>query len=407
MAVTPAPPDQLSHSASGGPASESDRGATRGLVAFLFATAVAETLAYTAIAPLLPALEDELGLSRQRVGLLAAMYAVGLVVAALPVGLLAFRFGPRPAMIASLVGLAFAAVGFGLADAYGTMLAARFVGGAAGALCFAAGLAWIVERTAQPRQAEMIGLLSAGAAAGAMAGPVVGAAAAVVGRGIAFLVVGFLVGALALVGTRFADPPAHVGAQFLQVVKAHRSARIWRGQWLVALPGVLLGTNLLLVPLRLDELGWGAVGIAGTFLVASFLGVLVRRPVGRWADRQGLISSLRILVAVSIPVTIAMSWIGRAWLLSVCAVVATTIYGAMWGPAMAYVSQSYARARIPQLFGFSVMAFTSGLGLILGTAGAGVVTEHAGVAVAGVLAAAIAGAAFVSLVRTTGSLARS
>jgi len=52
----------------------------------------------------------------------------------------------------------------------------------------------------------------------------------------------------------------------------------------VVVTALLLGIIFVLAPLQLDRVGWGPVGIAGTFLAAAFFGVIARPLIGRWAD---------------------------------------------------------------------------------------------------------------------------
>jgi len=127
----------------------------RRLVLLVCAMAVVETVFYSALAPLLPTLREQIGLSKAHVGLLVAMYAVGLCVAALPVGLLASGAGVKRAALAGLLGLAVASVAFGLAHSFWELLVTRFLQGAAGALCWAAGITWLVE-VAPRAQVELL-----------------------------------------------------------------------------------------------------------------------------------------------------------------------------------------------------------------------------------------------------------
>ena len=71
---------------------------------------------YTAITPLLPTYVDDLGLSKTQAGILAGSYAAGTLVASLPAGYLAARFGSRRALIAGLMLLGAASLAFGFAN---------------------------------------------------------------------------------------------------------------------------------------------------------------------------------------------------------------------------------------------------------------------------------------------------
>ena len=350
----------------------------RRLALLVSAMAVVETLLYSALAPLLPAFKEQLGLSKAQSGLLVAMYAIGLGVAAVPGGVLASRVGVKTAALAGLVTLAATSVAFGLIDSYGGLLATRFLQGAAGALCWASGIAWLVDVTPRQRRGEIIGVFSGASAAGAMLGPVVGGVGALVGRGEAFGGVAMCALLLAIAAARL-PRPARVAQQSLAVLRtAHRSGRLLSGQWLVALPGLLLGTIGVLAPLRLHRLGWGPVGIAGTYLVAAAIGVLARPVIGRWADRRGRRSAIRILLLACIVVTLAIPSVGNPWLLAVFVVAALISYGVLWGPAMAFLSHAYEESGVAQVLGFALMNLAAGIGIVIGSSAGGEIAHLAG-----------------------------
>ena len=87
----------------------------RRLLLLVCAIVLADTMLYAALAPLLPHYADEFGLSKGEAGLLVGAYAAGALVAALPGGLAAARFGPRRAVLGGLVLMAVASVAFGFA----------------------------------------------------------------------------------------------------------------------------------------------------------------------------------------------------------------------------------------------------------------------------------------------------
>jgi MFS family permease len=351
----------------------------RRLALLVSAMAVVETLLYSALAPLLPAFKEELGLSKAQSGLLVAMYAIGLGVAAIPGGVLASRVGVKPSALGGLLMLAATSVAFGFIHTYGGLLATRFLQGAAGALCWASGIAWLVEVAPRHRRGEMIGMFSGASAAGAMLGPVVGAVGALVGRAEAFCGVAVCALLLAIAAARL-PRPARVAKQSLAVLRtAHQGSRqLLTGQWLVVLPGLLLGTIGVLAPLRLHRLGWGPGGIAGTYLVAAAIGVLARPFVGRWADRRGRLTAIRIVLLACIFVTLALPSVWNPWLLSVFVVAALINYGLLWGPAMAFLSQTYEESGVAQVLGFALMNLAAGIGIVVGSAGGGEVAHVAG-----------------------------
>lgn len=337
-----------------------------------------ETAFYSALAPLLPTFRDQFGLSKAQVGLLVAMYAVGLCVAALPVGMFASVVGVKGAALSGLLGLAITSVVFGIANSYWELLITRILQGVAGALCWTAGIAWLVEVAPATRRSEMIGLFSGASAAGAVLGPALGGAAALVGRAEAFTAVALFVALVALEAARRPRPAPHDWQPIVQVARAHASPQLWGGQWLVCLPGLLLGTIGVLAPLRLHRLGLGPVGIAATYLVAASLGILARPAVGRWADRRGRTAAIRLLLVGCIVVTVVVPWVGDRWLASIFVMLAVCNYGLLWGPTMAWLSQAYEQAGIAQAVGFALMNLTVGVAIVAGAAVAGEIAHLAG-----------------------------
>src|SRR5882762_4202348 len=82
---------------------------------------------YAAIAPLLPDYVAEFGLSKAEAGVLSASYAAGTLIASLPAGLVATRFGPRRSVIGGLLLLGLSSLAFGFARDIALLDAARFV----------------------------------------------------------------------------------------------------------------------------------------------------------------------------------------------------------------------------------------------------------------------------------------
>jgi MFS family permease len=340
--------------------------------------AVVETVFYSALAPLLPSLEEQLGLSKGQVGLLVAMYALGLCAAAVPVGLLASGAGVKKSAVTGLLALAATSIAFGLVDSYWQLLVTRLLQGAAGALCWASGIAWLVETTPRSRRGEMIGLFSGASAVGAALGPVVGGAATVIGLTGAFAAVAGFAIIVAVASARLPHPAAWKRKPESPVRHVRSSRHLWSGQWLVGLPGLLLAVIGVLAPLRLHRLGFGAVGISATYLLAAAIGVLARPSAGRWADRRGRIDAIRLLLLACAPVTLAVALIGNPWLLAVCVVFALSSYGLLWGPAMASLSQTYEDAGVSQAFAFALMNLIVGIAILAGSAAGGEIAHLAG-----------------------------
>jgi MFS transporter, DHA1 family, solute carrier family 18 (vesicular amine transporter), member 1/2 len=359
------------------------------LTAFVVGVAAIEALFFSTLAPLLPSFERDLHLSKAKVGLLVATYAIGWGIAVLPVAVLASRVGVKRFALVGLGLLSASSIGFGLVNSYALLLTARCVQGIAAALCFSAALAWMIEVTPRERRSGTISVYGSAAAAGTLAGPLIGGAAVLIGRGIAFGAVAGLTLALALAGLGFAGPPVAERQPFALLRNAHRSRAVLGYQWLVTLPGLLLGTVFSLAPLQLDRAGWNSTEIAGTFLTAAAAGAVTRIFVGRWADANGLERAVRLIVLAGVPFTLAVPWLGNPWLIAPCLVGAITSYGLLWGPTMALVSHAYEEHGVSQVVGFALMGLTSGIGLFIGSGAGGAIADAAGDGTVYVLLAAI------------------
>src|SRR4051812_11185378 len=130
---------------------------------------------FAAIAPLLPAYVDDLGLTKAEAGILSASYAAGTLIASLPAGLVASRVGPRRTVITGLLILGFASLAFGFANHIVLLDSARFIQGVAGALIWSGAMSWLILAAPDDRRGSVIGTALGTAVAGALLGPAVGA----------------------------------------------------------------------------------------------------------------------------------------------------------------------------------------------------------------------------------------
>ena len=324
---------------------------------------------FAAVAPLLPELSADLGLSKPAAGVLSGSFAAGALIGSIPGGWLAARVGVRPSVIAGLATMSVSGLVFALAEDVVVLDAARFVQGLASAATWAGALAWLIGMSPPDRRGEMIGTALAAAVAGALFGPVLGGAAAEVGRGpvfgsVAVLGIGLMAWALATPGIpRSADPS--LGTLF----RASRDSRIRAGTWLILVPGAISGAISVLVPLRMDDLGAGATAIAGAFLAAALLEAIVAPVSGRVSDRRGrLVPIVFGLVAAAVALPL-FPLAGEAWLLAIVVVVAAPLMGVIWTPAMALLSDAAEARGVDQALGFALVNLGWGLGQIAGSAG--------------------------------------
>ncbi|MEO8687176.1 MAG: MFS transporter [Solirubrobacteraceae bacterium] len=217
--------------------------------------------------PLLPTYAADFDLSKTGAGILAAAYAAGTFLAALPGGRLAARIGVRRTVVVGLSTLIVASLAFAFAPNIVVLDLARFVQGLGGAASWAGAIGWLIG--AAPR--ELIGSAMAAAIVGALGGPVLGGLAATVGPEVVFSGVAAVAAGLLVWAARTPEPAAGPRSSLRMVRAALRDPRVATAMWRVGLVGLMFGTLDVLAPLRLDALGAGAATIAATFLVAAGL----------------------------------------------------------------------------------------------------------------------------------------
>ncbi len=265
----------------------------RGLLMVVGAVILVDTMFYAALAPLLPELSDQLGLSKGDAGVLVGAYAVGMMVGAIPGGWVAARFGARTAVLAGLALMSTAGLVFAFADSTAVLDTARFIQGLGGACAWIAGLAWVVQGTSRERRAEALGIVIGAGIFGAQFGPVLGSLASAVGRDVAFAGAAVLGLVLAVWALRTPTGTEGLAESHAAPTSGLRDRRFLAALWITALPAIAFGVIEVLVPLRLDDLGASALLIGGVFFVAAFFEALVSPVVGRIADRRGSLAIVR------------------------------------------------------------------------------------------------------------------
>ena len=256
----------------------------------VYALFLLETLAWIAMVPLAPTFADEFGLSDVETGLILAAASLAALVFALPLGVLADRFGARRVTIASACLFTVATVGQGLADEFSTLLASRVLFGIAFGALWGAGASWLSDSLSEERRARALALTTTVAGLGFTAGPVfAGVVADRYGTGTPFLVLAFAAAAVtaalfvtSLVPT--ASPPEQPLREVLRI--ARRDELVLAGIAIIVLIGLVGGGVNLLVPLQLKDNGVSAAEIGLLFSVASAVYTVVSAGVARLGARS-------------------------------------------------------------------------------------------------------------------------
>jgi MFS family permease len=362
----------------------------RRLLIVISATVMLESTFFSVLAPLLPYYEDGFGLSTSALGLLSATYAAGGLTGALPSGVLAVRLGVRPTLLAGLVVIVATSVTFGFAESAWMLYAARFGQGVGSALAWTGGLAWLVAAAPRERRGELIGIAMGAAVGGALLGPVLGGAAALAGPGLAFAAVA-ATGVVLIVCAW--TTPARLRSEEPQPLRklfaAVREGEILAGFWLVSLAAFLLGVISVVAPLRLDALGWGAVGISGAFFVAAGVETALTPFIGRWSDRYGRLAPVRAGLFACIAVSVVLPWVDVRWPALLLVVAAAIAYGVFWVPGTALLADGAETAGLEQGHGFALLNVAWAPANVVGAALGGALTQVVGDAGAYLLAAAL------------------
>lgn len=310
----------------------------RRLLVLVGAIVLVDTMFFTALTPLLPHYVDKLDLGKGAAGVLQSMYPLGALLASVPGGMAAARFGVKPTVLIGLTLLAVTTTAFGLAESQWTLDLARFVQGVSSAFSWTGALAWLVAASPPGRRGRLIGSAFGTAIAGALFGPVLGAVASYTGTGPAFGAVAALAVVLAAAAWRM---PAATPDEPQPVRMLFRSLLVRRIQipmWLCLLPALLFGNLSVLAPLRLSDLGWSAAAVGGTYLVMAAVEASWAPILGRAADHFGRLPPLRAALVGATIVSVLLPWPHSPWLLAVVIVAAGFAYGSFWTPAMSMIT---------------------------------------------------------------------
>ena len=268
-----------------------------------------DTLFFAVLSPLLNDYAESAHLDRAGVGLLVAAYPLGMVLGAIPAGLLASRWGSRRLVIAGLVVTAAVSLLFTASSSGLALIVFRFLQGAAGASSWTGAMSWASSVSPPDRRGEIVGRLLGLSVVGSILGPVFGAAASVVGTVWVFGAIAALLAALAVIAYRMSNPAQAPSQGFAGAFALMTDQRVRIGLWLIALGGLTIGVINSQAPLELSALGMTAIGISIVYLAMSGTAAVVSPIVGRESDRNG---RGRIAVLLIIGAAISMIAAGFA-----------------------------------------------------------------------------------------------
>jgi MFS family permease len=370
----------------------------RRLLVLVCAIVWVDTMLYAALTPLLPHFAHTLHLSKAGAGALVAADAAGALVGGLPGGAAAARLGARRAVLAGLTLMAFASIGFAFAHGFWPLAIARFLQGLASGFTWAGAFAWLLAAAPRDRRGQLIGTALAAAVFGALFGPVLGAAAALVGRGVVFSAFAGLAVVLA-VWTLQLEPIPPDAPSLAAMGRALLDSRFGAGLGLMALASLLSGVLSTLAPLHLSAAGWGAAAIGGVWLVGAAFETTLSPTAGRLLDRRGILLPVQVALSASIVVSVGLALGARPLAYVPLVILAAGAYGVLFTPAFALIAEGAERTGLAQGMAFGLMNAAWAIGALVGPAAGGALAAASGDVVPFLIAAAFCAAALAAVRR--------
>jgi predicted MFS family arabinose efflux permease len=345
-------------------------------VLFLAGTIVlVDTIFFTALTPLLPHYAHTLGLGKAGAGVLSAAYPTGALIGAIPSGIVAARLGVKPTVLIGMTVVAVTTTLVGFSTTAWEIDVARLCQGLASAFSWTGALAWLVAAAHPGRRGALIGQAFACAVGGALLGPALGGVASLAGTRGTFSVV-----AVASLGvavwaavTPAAKPDEPEGISAL--IRALGDRRIQLGIWFVVLPALLFGTLSVLAPLRLGQLGFGAVAIGALWLGTAGIETVNNIWIGRVADRSGPLVPIRGALVGSIVVAALLPWPHHGFELAALVVCAGLAFGSFYTPGMTLLTHAAEARKLDYGYAFALINVAWAPGQAGGAALGGAVAE--------------------------------
>ncbi|HEU5272338.1 MAG TPA: MFS transporter [Xanthobacteraceae bacterium] len=370
----------------------------RRLLLLVCALVWVDTMLYAALTPLLPNFAHHLHLSKAGAGVLVAAYAAGALVGGLPGGAAAARLGARRAVLVGLALMGLSSLGFALAHGFWPLMTARFLQGCGSGFTWAGSFAWLLAAVPRDRRGEVIGTALGAAVFGALFGPVVGAAAALIGRATVFVALAGLSVVLAWWTLRIESIPPDIPSASA-MGRALRNPRFAAGLALMALPSLLWGVLSTLAPLRLADAGWGATAIGAAWLVGAGFETVLSPIAGRLLDRRGVVLPVQVALTAAAAVSVGLAFSPRPLAYVPLLIVASGAYGVLFTPAFALIAEGAEQVGLAQGMAFGLMNAAWASGALVGPAAGGAVAAASGDVAPFLISAGLCAAAWAAVRR--------
>lgn len=352
-------------------------GGVRRLLVLVSVIVFADTMLFSAIIPLIPAFADEYTLSKLGAGLLVGAYGAGAVIGGIPAGVVASRIGPKRTVVLGLLILAVASIAFAFGSSPAELGIARFAQGFASVFTWAGALAWLTLSTPRARRGQTLGTAFSFAVLGFIVGPAIGAIGQLTSIEGVFVAIALVTGLLALAAAAFPTGRLDV-RQPNALRRAFRDIGFLSAVWLTLVPALFFGLLDVLVPLSLDDAGWGTVAIAATFIGAGLIEVALGPVIGGISDRRGRLYPIRAALTLLAVVALAFAIVTPAALIALLVVGASLAASGIYVPGIALVSDRAEANQMPQTLAFGLMNTVWAIGAMTGPAAGGALAQAIG-----------------------------
>ncbi|HEX7138763.1 MAG TPA: MFS transporter [Vicinamibacterales bacterium] len=280
-------------------------------VALVTLATFTDIVAYSIAIPVLPDFSRRLGASPTTIGILFGSFGITLLTVSIPMGAVSDRLGRRGPMIGGLVALAAATLLFAFATSLPWLFAARLVQGAADAITWVVGFAFIADLYAVEERGRMTGFVMSGTTLAVMIGPTIGGwLYEIGGLAVPFLAVTALAAAGAI-AFAWIDPPRNRAPREIVPIGAvvRTPAIAACAVTVVAASGTISMMEPVLA-LHLQSLGIGPGRIGTLFGIGAIASTIAHPFIGRLADRFG---AGRLTLAGLIASAVSVTLVSQTW----------------------------------------------------------------------------------------------
>jgi DHA1 family tetracycline resistance protein-like MFS transporter len=350
--------------------------------ATIWTTVALDLVGFGIILPVLPLYAERFGASPTTVGLLLASFSIAQLLFAPVWGSVSDRIGRKPVLVLSLVGTAVGSLVTGLAGSLPLLFLGRIIDGMSGASVSVA-QASVADLAPPQERARLFGLLGAAFGVGFVAGPALGALAALGGPRLPFLVAAGVAGVNAVAALRRlpethvdrgvpADPaprtldrpPARSGLTRLLLIAFASLAAFSAFEATFA----LFGERRLSFGPASTGLVFTAVGL----VLVAVQTTLVRPTVARLGESATLRAAL-VVNALGLALLAAV----HSWFLLVPALLALVVGQGLAQPSLTSVVSGRARAG-QRGRALGIQQSAGGLARVVGPIAGGLAFEHVG-----------------------------